>query len=93
MVAWAVHCACNTDVYVQHHARAYILHMIFTQLFLDYSKKKVYVRWVTLLEDFDICGAMSWGSVVLTYLYRFLYSVSIMQTSLFGEHNELLQVL
>jgi len=50
-----------TDVQAQQYARAYILHMIGTQLFLDYSKNKIYLRWLPLSEDFDICGAMSMG--------------------------------
>jgi len=82
-----------TDVEAQQHACAYIFHMIGTQLFPDYSKNKVYLRWLPLLEDFDICGAMSWGSAILAYLYRSLYSVSMMQSFLFSEHSELLQVL
>ena len=57
------------DVEAQQHAHAYILHMIGTQLFSDYSKNKVYLRWLPLLEYFDVYGAMSWGSVVLMYLY------------------------
>ena len=63
--------------------------MISTQLFSDYSKNKVYRRWLPLLEDFDVCGAMSWGSIVPAYLYRPLYSIFMMQTTL----SELLQVL
>jgi len=33
-----------TDMEAQQHAHAYILHMIGTQLFPDYSKNKVYLR-------------------------------------------------
>ena len=82
-----------TYVKAQQHARAYIFHMIDTQLFLNYSKNKVYLRWLPLLKDFDVCGAMSWGSDVLAYMYRSFYLVSMMQTSLFIGHNKLLQVL
>jgi len=46
------------DVEAQQHACAYILHMIDTQLFPDYSKNKVYLRWLPLFEDFDVCGVM-----------------------------------
>ena len=49
-----------TYVETQQHARAYILHMIDTQLFSDYSKNKVFLDWLPILEDFDVCGAMSW---------------------------------
>ena len=53
----------------QQHAHTYIFHMIITQLFSDYSKNKVYIRWLPLLEDFNVCDTMLWNSVVLDYLY------------------------
>ena len=52
---------------------AYILHMFGTRLFLDTTTNKVHLRWLPLLEDLDVCGAMSWGSTVLAYLYMVLY--------------------
>ena len=81
-----------TDVEAQQYARAYILHMIGTRLFPNYSKNKVHLRLLPLLKDFDVCGTMSWDSVVLAYLYRSLYSDFMMQTFLFSKHSELLPV-
>ena len=75
------------DVQAQQHARAYILHMIGTQLFSDYTKNKVYLRWLPLLEDFDVCSTMLLANAVLAYLYMSLYSISMMQTSLFSGHR------
>ena len=72
-----------TDVQTQQHARAYILYMIETTLFSNYSTNMTYLKWWPLLEDFDACGVMSWGSVVLAFLYRELYKVSLMRTSQF----------
>jgi len=66
------------DVQDQQNARGYILCMIDTTLFSDYFTNKVHLRWLLILEDFDTCCAMSWGSVVLTYLYMELYKVSTM---------------
>jgi len=51
------------------------------------------LRWLPLLEDFDACGAMSWGRAVLAFLYRELYKVAMMQTIQFQGHNTLLQVI
>jgi len=73
----------------QQHAHAYIFHLIDTQMFLDYSTNKVYLRWLPLLEDFDACGALSWGRAMLAVLYRSLYKVSMMQTSQFSGHSTL----
>ena len=75
----------------QQHIRAYILHLIGTQLFLDYSTNKIYLRWLLLLEDFDACRALSWGSAMLAILYRSLYKISMMRTSQFSGHSTLLQ--
>jgi len=44
-----------TDVQAQQHACAYILHMIDTTFFLDYSTNMAYLKWLPLLEDFDAC--------------------------------------
>ena len=68
------------DVQAQQHARACILHMIDTTLFSSHSTNMVYLRWLPILEDCDACGAMPWGSDVLTFLYKELYKVSTMWT-------------
>jgi len=82
-----------TDVQAQQHAHAYILHMIDTTLFLDYLTNRVYLRWLPILEDFDACSDMSWGSIVLAFLYKELYKVSTMRTSQFHGNSTLLQVI
>ena len=76
----------------QQHVRAYILHLISTEFFPDYFTYKVYIRWLPLLEDFDICGDLSWGGMVQIVLYRSLYKVFMMRTSQFSGHSALLQV-
>jgi len=82
-----------TEKQAQQHARAYILHLISTQLFPDYSTNKVYIRWLPLLKDFDACGDLSWGSAVLALLHMSLYKVSMMRTSQFSMRSTLLQVI
>ncbi|XP_020271966.1 serine/threonine-protein phosphatase 7 long form homolog [Asparagus officinalis] len=71
---------------------AYILHMIGCVLFPDASKTLVHARWLSLLEDFDVCGALSWGSAVLAYLYRELSRVSLMQNKEFKGCCTLIQI-
>ena len=70
----------STNVHAQQHAHDYILHMIDTTLFLNYSTNKVHLKWLwlPLLENFDAYGDISWGSVIQTYLYRELYKVPMM---------------
>ena len=65
-----------TDVQGQKHARAYIFDMISITMFLDYCTNRVQFRWLPLLENFDACGAMFWGSVMLTYLYMEPFKVT-----------------
>ena len=74
-----------TNLHAQQHAHDYILHMIDTTLFLDYSTNKVHLKWLPLLEDFDAYGDIPWGSVFQIYLYKELYKVSMMQTSQFRD--------
>ncbi|XP_020249169.1 protein MAIN-LIKE 1-like [Asparagus officinalis] len=81
-----------SDETLQFHARAYILHMIGCVLFPDASKTLVHARWLPLLEDFGVCGALSWGSAVLAYLYRELSRVSLMQNKEFKGCCTLIQI-
>ncbi|XP_020272096.1 serine/threonine-protein phosphatase 7 long form homolog [Asparagus officinalis] len=80
------------EVMIQQHARAYIMHMIGTLLFPDSSKHKVHLRWLPLIEDFDMCGTLSWGSAVLAYLYREMSKVALMQNKELKGCLTLLQV-
>jgi len=61
-------------------AFSYIFNMIGTTFFPDYSTNMVYLRLLPLFEDFDACGTMSWGSVVILFFYRKLYKVFTTRT-------------
>ncbi|KAK7321027.1 hypothetical protein VNO77_31124 [Canavalia gladiata] len=50
--------------------RAYMLRLIGGVRFSDHSSSRVPLRYLSLIADFDTCAEYSWGSVVLTYLYR-----------------------
>ncbi|XP_020272039.1 protein MAIN-LIKE 1-like [Asparagus officinalis] len=81
-----------SQILVDQHARAYIIHIIGTILFPDSSKDKVHARWLPLLEDLDTCGTKSWGSAVLAYLYREILKVALMQNRELKGCLSLLQV-
>ncbi|MBA0570209.1 hypothetical protein Golob_003889 [Gossypium lobatum] len=52
------------------YARAYILKIIRGYLMLDLSRNLVHLRWLLKLVDFRVASELSWGSVVLSTLYR-----------------------
>ncbi|XP_020263980.1 serine/threonine-protein phosphatase 7 long form homolog [Asparagus officinalis] len=79
-------------ILIEQHARAYIMHMIGSILFPDSSKDKVHARWLPLIGDLDTCGALSWGSAVLAYLYREMSKVAFMKNSDLKGCLSLLQV-
>jgi hypothetical protein len=58
------------DVTVERYARIYILQLMGGSIFADKSQDKVYLMFLTLLEDFDIAGKYSWSGVTLAWLYR-----------------------
>ena len=47
------------DIEAEQFACAYIMHMFGTCLFPDTTTNKVHLRWLLLLDDLDVCGAMS----------------------------------
>lgn len=60
----------ETEARVMQSARAYILLLIGGVLLADMSSARVHLRYLPLLRDFDECGSLSWGSAVLSVLYR-----------------------
>ncbi|XP_020237962.1 protein MAIN-LIKE 2 [Cajanus cajan] len=54
---------------LEHHTRAFILCMIGRYLLTYHSSSFVSLRYLSLLEDFDAFGHMSWGSCVLSNMY------------------------
>jgi len=47
------------DMEEEQYTRAYMLHMFGTRLFPDSTTNNVHLRWLPLLEDLDVCGALS----------------------------------
>lgn len=60
----------HDHVQVERYTRAFILRIMGGLLFSDHSSSYVPLRFLPLLADFDECGSYSWGSAVLSYLYR-----------------------
>ena len=60
----------HSEIQLQRFTRAYILRLFRGLLFPDHSGRYVHLKYLPFLEDFDVCGTLSWGSAVLSYLYR-----------------------
>ncbi|KAF7823303.1 serine/threonine-protein phosphatase 7 long form-like protein [Senna tora] len=58
------------QMYLEQYARAYILRLIGGYLMPDKTSTHCCLMYLNMLRDFDACGAYSWGSAVLSYLYR-----------------------
>ncbi|KAL3821144.1 hypothetical protein ACJIZ3_007049 [Penstemon smallii] len=66
---------------VKFYARAYILQLLGGQLLSDMSNNKVKLMYLPLLRDFEASGRLSWGSAVLSCLYRALCRATKPETS------------
>ncbi|KAG9447242.1 hypothetical protein H6P81_013370 [Aristolochia fimbriata] len=59
-----------TELVIQQHARAYLLHLVGATIFSDGSARGVHTAYLTLFEDFEEAGRYSWGAATLAFLYR-----------------------
>ncbi|KAG9458475.1 hypothetical protein H6P81_002983 [Aristolochia fimbriata] len=59
-----------TELVIQQHARAYLLHLVGATIFSDGSARGVHMAYLTLFEDFEDAGRYSWGAATLAFLYR-----------------------
>ncbi|RYR25442.1 hypothetical protein Ahy_B02g059191 [Arachis hypogaea] len=57
---------------LRQYARSYILLLIMGYLLTDKSNNLVHLRWLPLLQDFERCHGLSWGSAVLAWIYHSL---------------------
>ncbi|RYR07322.1 hypothetical protein Ahy_B05g074652 [Arachis hypogaea] len=65
-LAYARYYRCNHPPYT----RCYILLLIGGYLMTDKSNNHIHIRWLPLLDDFERCRILSWGSVVLAWTYH-----------------------
>ncbi|KAG9442052.1 hypothetical protein H6P81_017906 [Aristolochia fimbriata] len=59
-----------TELVIQQHAHAYLLHLVGATIFSDGSARGVHMAYLTLFEDFEDAGRYSWGAATLAFLYR-----------------------
>ncbi|KAG9458823.1 hypothetical protein H6P81_003331 [Aristolochia fimbriata] len=59
-----------TELVIQQHARAYLLHLVGATIFSDGSARGVHMTYLTLFEDLEEAGRYSWGAATLAFLYR-----------------------
>ncbi|XP_039032888.1 protein MAIN-LIKE 2-like [Hibiscus syriacus] len=55
---------------VKKYAHACILQVIGGLMMPDKLRNQVYCMWLRYLADFHLAGTLSWGSVILAFLYR-----------------------
>ncbi|KAG9446760.1 hypothetical protein H6P81_012888 [Aristolochia fimbriata] len=59
-----------TELVIQQHTRAYLLHLVGATIFLDGSARGVHMAYLTLFKDFEAAGRYSWRAATLAFLYR-----------------------
>ncbi|XP_057734886.1 protein MAIN-LIKE 1-like [Arachis stenosperma] len=64
------------DETVRRYARAYIMMLLGTQLFVDKSGNQIHIRWLPYVARLEELGTCSWGSAALAWLYRCMYRVA-----------------
>ncbi|QHN88892.1 uncharacterized protein DS421_16g567380 [Arachis hypogaea] len=61
---------------VRRFARAYIMMLLGTQLFVDKSGNHIHIRWLPFVARLEEMGGYSWGSAALAWLYRCMCRVA-----------------
>ncbi|QHO00901.1 uncharacterized protein DS421_13g410310 [Arachis hypogaea] len=61
---------------VRRYARAYIMMLLGTQLFVDKSGNRIHIRWLPYVARLEELGTYSWGSAALAWLYRCMCRVA-----------------
>ncbi|KAG9452146.1 hypothetical protein H6P81_005050 [Aristolochia fimbriata] len=59
-----------TELVIQQHAYAFLLHLVGATIFSDGSARGVHMAYLTLFKDFEEVGRYSWGAGTLAFLYR-----------------------
>ncbi|MBA0788204.1 hypothetical protein Gotri_028155, partial [Gossypium trilobum] len=81
----------STEVERIRYAPAYILEMIGGYLMSNLLQSLVHLRWLLKLVDFRAAGELSWGSAVLSTLYREMCEATSPNKSKIGGCLSLLQ--
>ncbi|RYR23302.1 hypothetical protein Ahy_B03g068543 [Arachis hypogaea] len=61
---------------VRRYARAYIMMLLGTQLFVDKSGNRIHIRWLLYMARLEEMGGYSWSSTALAWLYRCMCQVA-----------------
>lgn len=59
-----------SDLELTLYTKSYLLQLFAGVLFTDHSGIQIHLMYLPLIRDLDRCRGMSWGSVVLAYLFR-----------------------
>ncbi|KAH1265081.1 Serine/threonine-protein phosphatase 7 long form [Glycine max] len=80
------------EIKVRRFARAWILRFIGDVLFVDKSSKKVSLRYLQFLRDFEEYDTYAWRAAVLGFLYKEMCSATDYKTKSIGGMCNLLQM-
>lgn len=59
-----------SDLQLRRYTQSYILQLIGGVLFTNHSGGQVHCMYIPLIANLESCAKLSWGSVVLAFLYR-----------------------
>jgi len=63
---------CCIDQSWECAARAYLLHLLGCSIFANKSANRIFVYYLALFTDLDMCGQWAWGAAALTFMYELL---------------------
>ena len=81
----------NED-HLKMFTRAWILRFIGGVLFVDKSSKRVPMRYLQFLQDFEQCSTYAWGAAALSYLYREMCNATDYNVQSIGGYVLLIQL-
>ncbi|RYQ92937.1 hypothetical protein Ahy_B09g099178 [Arachis hypogaea] len=67
---------------VMRYSRVYIMMLLGTQLFANKSGNHIHIRWLPYVARLEDMGGYSWGSAVLSWLYRCMCQVANRQNKI-----------
>jgi len=73
-------------------AHAWILRFIGGVLLVDISSKRVLMRYLQFLVDFEECSSYAWGAAALSYLYKEMCNATYYNMQSIGGYVLLIQL-
>jgi len=61
---------CCIDGSWEYADRAFLLHVLGCTIFGNKSATWIFVSYLSLFRDLDMCGQWAWGAATLAYMYE-----------------------